>query len=319
MLMLDREQVRNRLPWDRLIGAMEDMFRQGCVSPRRHHHDVVGESGKATVLLMPAWQPDRTLGVKIVNVFPQNRSRGIPSVFGIYVLFDGTTGEPNAVVDGTELTARRTAAASALASKYLSRPDARCHLMVGTGRLSLNLIEAHRQVRPIEQVIVWGRNPDKAASIATQAVALGIEARATEDLASAVRQADIVTCATLSPSPLIKGEWLIEGTHVDLVGSFRPDLRESDDEVLRRADIIAVDTRVNALIEAGDIVQALKNNAISTDDISAELADLVNGHHCGRSDPKQITVYKSVGASIEDLAAALLAVETKSPPSGIAH
>jgi ornithine cyclodeaminase len=317
MLILDREQVRERLPWDRLIDAMEAMFRQGCISPRRHHHDVVGKSGKATVLLMPAWQPDRTLGVKIVNVFPQNLSRGIPSVSGIYVLFDGTTGEPNAVIEGTELTARRTAAASALASKYLSRPDARWHLMIGTGRLSLNLIEAHRQVRPIEQVVVWGRNPNKAAAVATQAAALGVDAQATDDLASAVRKADIVTCATLSPLPLVKGEWLTQGTHVDLVGSFRPDLRESDDDVLRRADVIAVDTRANALVEAGDIVQALNSKVIAADDIAAELADLVNGQHCGRSDSKQITVYKSVGASIEDLAAALLVVQTKPTPLGM--
>jgi ornithine cyclodeaminase len=316
MKMLDSEQVRQSLPWDRLIGALEQMFRDGCVSPLRHHHEVVSDAGKATILLMPAWQPGRTLGVKIVNVFPQNLDRGMPSVFGIYVLFDGGSGQPVAVLEGSELTARRTAATSALASKYLSRPDARHHLVIGTGRLSLNLIEAHRRVRPLETVTVWGRSPEKAAAVVDRAKALGIDARVARDLPAAVARADIVTCATLSATPLIKSEWLTKGAHVDLVGGFRPTMREAGNDVIRIADLIAVDTRANALVEAGDIVRPIAEGVITAADVVAELSDFARGQHPGRTRAEQITLFKSVGASIEDLAAALLIFDTAATLQG---
>jgi ornithine cyclodeaminase len=310
MKMLDGDQVRQNLPWDRLIEALERMFRDGCVSPRRHHHEVVSDAGTATVLLMPAWQPGRTLGVKIVNVFPQNLARGIPSVFGLYVLFDGGSGQPVAVLEGSELTARRTAATSALASKYLSRPDAKHHLVIGTGRLSLNLIEAHRRARPLETVMIWGRTPEKAQAVADRAKALGIDARAVSDLPAAASRADIITCATLSSTPLIKSEWLSKGVHVDLVGGFRPTMREAGNDVVCAADLIAVDTRANALVEAGDVVQPIAEGVITAEDIIAELSDFARGHHPGRTRADQITLFKSVGASIEDLAAALLLLDT---------
>ena len=153
MLVLDAAETRSALPWDGLVKALGDMFAKGCVMPVRHHHEVeVPGEADATLLLMPAWQPGAYIGVKMVSVFPGNQTRGLPAIHGSYLLSSGKTGELLAIVDGGELTARRTAAASALAARYLARPDARSMLMVGTGRLSANVIEAHASVRPIREV-----------------------------------------------------------------------------------------------------------------------------------------------------------------------
>jgi ornithine cyclodeaminase len=218
------------------------------------------------------------------------------------------TGELLAILDGGELTARRTAAASALASRYLSRKDSATLLIVGTGRLSLNLIEAHAAVRPVKRVMIWGRDAARADAVAQRAAGLGLSASAVTDLAAAVSEADIISCCTLSETALIEGAWLKPGTHVDLIGAFKPSMRESDDEVVRRATIF-VDTRAGALSEAGDIIQPIRAGVITADNIVADLADLAGGIHRGRASAGEITLFKSVGASLEDLAAAVQAVE----------
>lgn len=313
MRHLDAEQLCRLLPWTDLIEALRDGFRAHYTVPQRHHHTVsVPDAADATLLLMPAWHSGRYLGVKTVTVFPDNSARGLPAVHGTYQLCDGATGEPLALMDGSELTPRRTAAASALASGFLSRADATRLLMVGTGRLSLNLIAAHCAVRPIEQVTVWGRSHDKAIEVARQAAALGLTAMATQDLAAACQDADIISTATLACDPLIQGKWLKPGTHLDLVGGFRPDMREADDECLRVAQIF-VDTREGALSEAGDLVQPLRSGVISRDAVRADLFDLCSGHHPGREDGAAITLFKSVGTALEDLAAAILAYERSKP------
>jgi ornithine cyclodeaminase len=213
-----------------------------------------------------------------------------------------------AVMDGGELTARRTAAASALASSYLSRPDASTMLMVGTGRLSLNLIEAHAVVRPLSRVLIWGRDSAKAQAIAQDAAGFGVSVETVADLEEAARQADIISCATLSEQPLIHGDWLKPGAHLDLVGAFKPSMRESDDRAVSRASLF-VDTYEGALSEAGDILQPLKVGVIDRDALKADLAELCSGRTAGRSSADEITLFKSVGASIEDLAGAILALE----------
>lgn len=310
MLFLDRTATANALPWEGLINAIAALFTGGCVMPVRHHHavEVPGEAA-ATLLLMPAWAPGSYIGVKLVSVFPDNHRRSLPAIHGSYLLSSGKTGEILAVIDGGELTARRTAATSALAARYLARPDASVLLVAGTGRLSLNLIEAHSTVRPITQVLVWGRDLAKAEAIAAEARVLGYRAEAVETLEPAARSADIICCATLSQQPLILGEWLKPGSHLDLVGAFKRDMRESDDEAMRRATIY-VDTRDGALGEAGDILQPLEAGVISRDDIRAELSELVSGDKPGRQSETEITLFKSVGAALEDLAGAILAFET---------
>ncbi|MBX5169143.1 ornithine cyclodeaminase family protein [Rhizobium sp. NZLR1b] len=310
MLVLDEEQTRAALPWPELIEAIARMFQSECVMPVRHHHEmeVPGEES-ATLLLMPAWLPGHYVGVKTVSVFPGNMRRGLPAIFGTYLLSSGATGEMLSAIDGGELTARRTAAASALAARYLARADAEEMLVCGTGRLSLNLILAHGTTRPIKKYRVWGRNRHAAETIAAEGRALGLDVEAVADVEAAARTADIISCATLSSEPLISGEWLKPGAHLDLVGAFKPNMRESDDEAIRRASVY-VDTRAGAVSEAGDIVQPLKSGVLRESDIRAELAELVSGAHGGRSHGEEITLFKSVGAALEDLAGAILAYET---------
>jgi ornithine cyclodeaminase/alanine dehydrogenase-like protein (mu-crystallin family) len=309
MIVFDEAQTRAALPYPELIDALADMFAQGCEMPVRHHHEI-GVRGEpdATLLLMPAWQAGKYLGVKIATVFPGNAGRGQPAINASYVLISARTGQVVALLDGGELTARRTAAASALAARHLARPDARHLLVIGTGRLALNLVEAHSVVRDITSVAIWGRDRQKAGRVAAAAASPGIAASAAGNLETAMREADIISCATLSAEPLVEGAWLRPGTHVDVVGAFKPDMRESDDDVMRKASVF-VDTRAGAMKEAGDILQALASGAISATDIRAELAELCLGTHAGRTSDDEITVFKSVGAALEDLAGAMLAYE----------
>ncbi|RWX74624.1 ornithine cyclodeaminase family protein [Neorhizobium lilium] len=309
MLVLNADQTRDALPWVELIAALEDMFRSNCVVPMRHHHEmeVPGEAA-AIMLLMPAWVPGDHIGVKILNLFPDNHVRALPTIIGSYLLSSGKTGEMLAMVEGGELTARRTAATSALAARYLAREDAEVMLMAGTGRLSLNLMQAHAVHRPLKRFLVWGRSAVKAGETVEQAKALGLAAEPVGDLAEAVHEADIISCATLSETPLIQGAWLKPGTHLDLVGAFKPSMRESDDEAVQRSSIF-VDTRAGALKEGGDIVQPMEAGVLHEADIKAELADLVAGRHPGRTNRDEITLFKSVGAALEDLAGAVLAYQ----------
>jgi ornithine cyclodeaminase len=309
MLVLDAAETRSALPWDGLVKALGDMFAKGCVMPVRHHHEVeVPGEADATLLLMPAWQPGAYIGVKMVSVFPGNQTRGLPAIHGSYLLSSGKTGELLAIVDGGELTARRTAAASALAARCLARPDASSLLMVGTGRLSANVIEAHASVRPIREVAVWGRDPRKAEATARELDLKGVSVSVATDLETAARKADIISCATLSSEPLIRGDWLKPGAHLDLIGAFKPTMRESDDRAVARASLF-VDTRDGALKEGGDIVQPLRAGVITEASIRADLFELARGTHPGRTAPDEITLFKSVGAALEDLAGAVLAFE----------
>jgi ornithine cyclodeaminase len=262
---------------------------------------------------MPAWHELATssekgfVGVKIVTVHSGNSARGLPSVAGVYVLMDVRTGIPLALIDGPALTLWRTAAASALAASYLARPDSSHLVMVGAGALAPYLIEAHASSHPIERISVWNRNWPRAEALATELSTRGYRIRAVEELEPVVREADIVSCATLSHQPLIKGVWLRAGTHLDLVGAFTPEMRESDDETVRRARIF-VDTRTGAASEGGDIVLPLAAGVIDHSDILADLFDLCRGDVPGRQSGEEITLFKSVGAALEDLAAASLAL-----------
>jgi ornithine cyclodeaminase len=230
-------------------------------------------------------------------------------VHACYVLFDGTSGAPRAILDGNELTLRRTGAASALAAKYLARADAERLLMVGTGELAPHVILSHAQARSIKAVRIWGRREEKAREVVA---ALGKEhdfsIDVCDDLEAGVAWADIVSCATLSQTPLIGGRWLQPGQHLDLIGAFRPNMREADDLAMTRAAIY-VDTRAGAMAEAGELVQTLAAGVIKPSDIKGELSELVRGTAPARTDPSAITLFKSVGTAIEDLAAAELAVE----------
>lgn len=301
--------VAARLDWATLVNALATAFKRGGESPPRMHYDIgVAGEPNATLLLMPAWNQGHHIGLKTVTVFPGNAARGAPSIAAQYLLFSAKNGALIALLEAGELTARRTAAASALASLYLSRKDVRRLLLVGTSRLSGNLALAHATIRNFEDIAVWGRNREKARAVADHLVAQGLPARAAGDLEIEARAADLITCCTLSCTPLIKGAWLKPGTHLDLVGAFTPLMAETDDEALQRATLF-VDTRTGACQEAGEIVQAIRRGAIKPDDIQASLFELVSKAHPGRTSTTQITVFKSVGCALEDLAAAELCVE----------
>ncbi len=327
MKILSAAEVDANLDDLALIDRLDALFRAGCEMPPRHHHTLAAPNGPgsadATLLLMPAWTAGATaavaagrLGIKVVTVFPDNGQRGLPSIYGQYLLLDGATGASLALLDGTMLTKRRTACASGLAARYLSRPDSRRLLMIGTGALAPQLIRVHAKVRPIEEVAIWGRRPERAADLARELsdslpriLGRPISVRAAADRRAAVEASDIVSCATLSRMPLVEGDWLHEGQHIDLVGAYTPQMRESDDRAVWRARVY-VDTRAGAVKEGGDIVQPLANGTIDEDDVIADLFELARGQQTGRlpGDATSITLFKSVGAALEDLAAAELAV-----------
>ena len=292
------------LDWQRLVDALRDGFRREVASPQRAHFKIpVAGSADATLLLMPAWSPGRYIGVKTVNIFPDNGKLQLPSVNSHYLLMSAINGLPIATFDGDELTARRTAAASALAATYLARADATRLLVVGTGRIASYLALAHAAVRPISSIQIWGRDRRKADDLATNLNKVGLASTSVVDLGEACQRADIVSCATLTIEPLIRGEWLQPGTHVDLVGAFTPSMREADDNAIGKASVF-VDTRRGATTEAGEIVQAIKRGIITIDDIRGDLSDLASGRSHGRTASEEITVFKSVGCSLEDLVAA---------------
>lgn len=305
-------QIRAALPYPALIDALRTIFSQQVEAPQRHVHQLAdpaagASAGPSTLLLMPAWQPTGHLGVKLVTVAAGNAARGLPTVNSVYLLFDTVTGMPLALLDGEELTQRRTAAASALASSCLSRPEAATLLMVGTGRLSAYLLAAHCCVRPMRKVLVWGRSQERALAFVERARHAGLAPDAdimvATDLPAAAGVADIISCATTSTVPIVQGRWLSPGCHVDLVGGFRPDMREADDDLMARSCVF-VDTFAGALAEAGDLVQPLASGRLQRSAILAELADLCCARHAGRSTADEITVFKSVGSAIEDLCAA---------------
>jgi alanine dehydrogenase len=303
MRIVAAEAIHRALPFPDLIGALREIFRAGCEAPVRQHHDL----GQGILLLMPAWQAKGPVGVKIVTVFPDNAQRSLPSVLGSFLLLDGDSGLPIALLDAPALTLRRTAAASALAADYLARPDSARHLMVGTGALAPHLIAAHRAVRPIREVRIWSRDPAKAAALARRLADEGCPAVPASDLADAAAEADIVTCATLAREPLIHGGWLRPGTHLDLVGGYTPQMREADDDAVSRSRVF-VDTLAGATAEAGDIVQPLRSRVLAADGIAGDLFELTRGTVPGRRGPEEITLFKSVGTALEDLAAARLAL-----------
>jgi ornithine cyclodeaminase len=308
VLDLDAKTLASALPYAQLIEVLAKAFAADIEVPPRAHIEIPVPGGTAgNLLLMPAWQAGGSLGVKIVTVFPDNAKDGRPAVFASYVLMSAKTGVPIAILDGSELTLRRTAAASALASGFLSRKDSATLLMVGTGNLAPHLVVAHATARPIKEVLIWGRRAEAAAQMARRMTSATFAVSVAADLEDAVARADIVSCATLASEPLIRGAWLRPGQHLDLVGAFRPDMREVDTEALLRASLY-VDTRAGALCEAGEIVQALQSGSITVDSIKGELRDLATGKVPGREDEQQITLFKSVGTALEDLAAAELAV-----------
>lgn len=306
--IVDPLQIRELARMPALIEALAAEFRSECTVPPRTIATVPGGADRLLVS-MPAFDEVGAVAVKLATVCPGNAAAGLPTVHAVIILFS-RSGIPEAIVDGTMVTRLRTGAASALASRYLSRSDSTHLLVIGTGALAPYMALAHCAVRPIERISVWGRNRERAATAQAeiQQLVAHVKVSLVEDLAAAVATADIVSCATSSAQPVLAGRWLRPGTFVDLVGSFSPTRREADDDVVRQARIF-VDTFEGALSEAGDLLDPLERGVIRREQIAGELSDLVHARAPGRTGANEITVFKSVGSAIEDLAAARLILD----------
>ena len=303
MHLIDAARVHDLLPYDALIPALIEAHladidaRQSVVLDQPST-----EGGIDNFLALPAWQRGRAIGAKLVTVFPENETNGsgLPSVQAVYALFDGRDGRPRAIVDGTALTLRKTAADSGAGAHFLAHTEARSLLMVGAGAMAPHLIQAHLAARPtIDRVWIWNRTPERAQTLAEALDLPGVAVLAVGTLDHA-READVISCATMAVAPLIRGDWLKPGAHLDLVGSFRPDMAECDGEALRRGQVF-VDSRWSALEDCGEIVGALSDGTLEPADILADLFQLARGQHAGRTAPDQITVYKNGGGGHLDL------------------
>ncbi len=311
-MFINSEQIQQLIQPKDLVDKLQQAFASEISTPVRQHFDIPNPSceRETTLLLMPSWQVGADIGVKLVTVVPEADKFNLPSIQGSYVLMDAVKGGVKSIIDVPTLTAKRTAAASALASRFLSRHDSEILCMVGTGTLAPELIIAHCAVRPISQVMEWGRDLSKAKAVIEKVAAKlpNVCFSAAEELEQAVKGADIVSCATMSMTPLIFGDWLSPGQHIDLVGAYRPDMREADDAVIQKAKwfVYNLDT---ACKETGDLVIPIANGLITPNDVHADLFALCRGEAVFERNRQDITVFKSVGHALEDLAAAQLIME----------
>jgi len=300
------QEVARATPWPDLIGSIEDIFvSNGAVAPDRTVHNVSVPGGAdASLLLKPGWVIGEVIAVKVVTFFPENGAKGLATVNGGVLMFSAVDGTFLGACDGNVLTSRRTAAASAVAADRLARQDAKHLLVVGTGALGPMTAQAHATVREFDRISVWGRAASKANAVAQELRELGLPATASNDLDASVADADVISCVTGSTSPLIKGVLLKDGVHVDLIGSFSPHMRESDDDTIGRARVW-VDTKNDAIL-AGDLAQPLESGVFSINDIEGDLAELISGRCPSRNNDTEITLFKSAGTALEDVAAARL-------------
>ena len=309
MKVYDRENVASSLQYEILIEALRKAFSSKITAPERAQHTIKNKNGSdATLLLMPAWKIGEHIGIKIVSVFPENTTNNMNAVHANYFLMNANDGKPVAVMDGTELTLRRTACASALAADYLVNKNVDTLLMIGTGNLAPHMIKAHCVVRNYSRILIWGRNEEKAERLALSLNIKDKEILAKNDLKEALNVADVISCATLTQKPLIMGDWIKPGQHLDLVGAFTPDMAEADSKAIAKSKVV-VDTYEGALSESGELINALKEGRIKKEHILSDLRELVLEEKNIRKDSNDITLFKSVGTALEDLAAAELVIE----------
>lgn len=309
MRFITNSEMAEILNYDQLIEALRAMFRSDYQMPLRHHHFYpVADGSENTLILMPAWN-EKYLGNKQIILAPSNAPKGIPTVSALYTLFDVHTGQPLVMMNAEELTSRRTACTSALAADYLAPKNAHTLLILGGGKVAQHLIQAHSTVRDYKEVFVWMRNKGKFEGFLKKIPRIFHDKiRFADNLEAAAGRADVIAAATMTVDPIIRGKWLKEGVYLDMIGSYKPDMREADDEVIRRSQIY-VDSRMGALHECGELFIPIQNGLIKESDVRADLTELCLGKHPGRKDEKQTILFKSAGLAIEDLAGALLAYE----------
>lgn len=308
MLIISDEKIRENLNYSGLIDALKRIFQSNYTMPLRHHHFYkTAEGADNTLILMPVWNDD-FIGMKQVTVAPANADLGMPSIFARYILSNARTGEPLAMMNAAELTSRRTACTSALAADFLARKDAKNLLIVGSGKVAQHLGYAYAAIRSLETINVWARNTEKRNTMVQELQKAGLNAHPVDNLEAAVREADIVSCATLSKTPVIFGEWIKAGTHLDMIGSHKPDTREADDAALLKSTVF-VDSRMGALHETGELAIPIAEGTFEEKSVQADITELIRGEHAGRHSETEITFFKSAGLAVEDLAAALMVYE----------
>ncbi|MCK7553725.1 ornithine cyclodeaminase family protein [Chitinophaga sedimenti] len=302
MLHIADSDIKAALNCPDLIKALRETFAGSFTMPLRHHHFYSLPGGlDNTLILMPSWT-EQFMGIKQVIVAPQNASLSLPSIHALYTLIDARTGQPLAIMNAAMLTSVRTACTSALAADYLAHRDASVLLIVGTGKVARHMAAAHSSVRSYKKIMLWGRSEEKARALQAE---LGEHIEVVTNLEEAVKEADVISCSTMAETPIIKGAWLREGQHLDMVGSYKPNTREADDEAILKTSIF-VDSRAGALHECGELAIPIKNGIIEEEDVEADIVELCSGKHPGRKDAREITLFKSAGLAIEDLAAALM-------------
>jgi len=311
MRILGRRDLERLLTPADVITAVEGAFREAAAGRAATLPRAVLAMGRAGLFLgmVGALPRLRALGTKLVTVVPRNRRRGLPTLHASYLLTDPETGVPLALMEAGFLTAIRTGAASALAARYLARKDSRVIACFGASIQARYQLLCLQAVFPLERVTVIGRDPGRARAFAeTMTRDMGVPVELSRDRRAAVAAADIITCATTSATPVFDGRDVRPGTHVDAVGAFRPNTREIDTGLARRAHVV-VDTYHGAWEEAGDVLIPLKAGAITKRHVRAELAELVSRRKRGRTSRDQITFFKSVGFALEDTATARLAYD----------
>lgn len=307
MRIIDEPIVDRSVGWQQIVAAL----RHGHRSPKPQVGDIYFSENNDGLLARGAWISGLGSAVKAATIFPGNvdRTPALPSVQGTVLLFDPATGAVRAIIDGAAVTRWKTAGDSALGSELLSRPDSRSLLMVGAGTMAGALIRAHVTIRPsIAAIAIWNRSRSRAEALAGSLGNLGRAVVIADDLEAAVRSADIISSATMSTEPLIRGAWLQPGTHLDLVGAYTPQMREADDEAVRRARIY-VDYRGTTVDHIGELMTPIANGTIARTDVIADLYDLVAGVP-GRQSASDITLYKNGGGAHLDLMTALAIVES---------
>ena len=314
MLVLNQQEVGSLLDIDQLVEAlapaMADLSAGSVSQPLRTGAQVPEYEGMLAV--MPVYLPSsKALATKLVSIFPQNARLDLPTHLAIVAVFDAATGSPVAIMDGTQITALRTAAGSALATKLLARPDSAVLAVLGTGVQARAHAQAIPRVRPVREVRIAGRDEKKATALAQELSAeLGILVQSTRSYRDAVIGADIVCVATHSPEPVLRGKWLEPGTHVNSVG-LNFEGRELDDDAVVKA-LVVVESRQAVLAPspsgANDLIWPIRDGLITEEHIIAEVGELVSGTHKGRTSPQEITLYKSVGVAVQDAVAAQLVI-----------
>jgi ornithine cyclodeaminase len=279
-----------------------DSLAAGHRMDRADIDDILFRNGEDTMLNRAAWIKGLGIGVKTATIFPGNvgRTPAVPSVHTVFVLFDDQTGAPVTLIDGTMVTKWKTAADSALGARLLARPDSKTLLVIGAGAVAASLVEAYADLFPaLEQVLIWNRTHSRASELASCFGSARLPVQSIEDLASGVASADIISSATMSTEPVLQGEWVTPGTHVDLIGAYRPDMREADDALIQKAELF-VDSRATAIHDIGELAIPIQNRIITEQDIRGDLYDLCNGAP-GRTSAQAITLFKNGGGAHLDL------------------